>query len=316
MSIAAAVQPGPSTQARQAGTSATRWTLAHQLLLKWAPYVQEAYGANPKKWALDMAPVLGRAEIVRLETALQARTFDGMNQALVQPSMGTKALGDAGTDLTFVSVPPCRLFDTRIAGGEIANGTTRSFDVTAVSDYSFQGGSASDCGGTGAAGSFAAAAINFTVINSTGSTGYITAFPFGTTQPVAATIAFKGGALTSSMTVVRLDQGVSANEMTIYSQPGTHVVGDIVGYFINPEATALQCVEVDGTPLNLAAGAAGNAFAGACPAGYTAVETQCRPSIFGMRVAGSWSSHCNMVNDSASAGTVTATARCCRVPGR
>ncbi|WP_056176299.1 hypothetical protein, partial [Lysobacter sp. Root604] len=225
------------------------------------------------------------------------------------------ALGDAATDLVFVPISPCRLFDTRLAGGAIAANTVRSFDVTAVSDYSFQGGAASNCNGVGAAGSFAAAVINFTTVTPSAA-GYITAFPFGTTQPLAATVNYGGGDIRGNLATVALDQGASANELSVYSFAQTHLVGDIIGYFINPQATALQCVEVDGTVLNLAAGAAGNAFAGSCPAGYTAVETQCRPSIFGMRVAGSWTSHCNMVNDSASAGTVTATARCCRVPGR
>jgi hypothetical protein len=235
--------------------------------------------------------------------------------AAAEADISPTALGDAATDLVFVPVTPCRLFDTRLAGGAIAANTVRSFDVTAVSDYSFQGGSASNCNGVGAAGSFAAAVINLTVVSPTGS-GWITAFPFGTPQPNASNVNYVPGDIVANVSTVALDQGASANEMSVYTFAQTHLVGDIVGYFINPQATALQCVEIDGTVLNLAAGAAGNAFAGTCTAGYTAVETQCRPSTFGVRVAGSWTSHCNVVNDSASPATVTATARCCRVPGR
>ena len=317
-----ALAPLLSQPADAAGRGA-RGELVYQVVKKWGPYVQEAYRADMGTWAQQMGPTFAKAPLSALQSAADASNFDAMNSALLGAPAASKAgadispssLGDAATDLVFVPIAPCRLFDTRLAGGAIAANTVRSFDVTAVSDYSFQGGAASNCNGVGAAGSFAAAAINLTVVFPTGS-GWITAFPFGTTQPNASNVNYVAGDVVANLATVALDQGASANELSVYTFAQTHLVGDIVGYFINPQATALQCVEVDGTVLNLAAGAAGNAFAGTCAAGYTAVETQCRPSIFGMRVAGSWTSHCNMVNDSASAGTVTATARCCRVPGR
>ncbi|UHQ22063.1 hypothetical protein LVB77_15485 [Lysobacter sp. 5GHs7-4] len=317
-----ALAPMLSQPADAAGRGA-RGELVYQVVKKWAPHVQEAYRADMGTWAQNMGPTFAKASMDQLQRAADADSFDAMNSALTPQSGVAKAkadvspmaLGDPATDLVFVPVSPCRLFDTRLAGGAIAANTVRSFDVTAVSDYSFQGGSASNCNGAGAAGSFAAAVINLTVVTPSGA-GYITAFPFGGTQPLSSNVNYTAGAIVANLATVALDQGASANEMSVYTFAQTHLIGDIVGYFINPQATALQCVEVDGSVLNLAAGAAGNAFAGTCPAGYTAVETQCRPSIFGMRVAGSWTSHCNMVNDSASAGTVTATARCCRVPGR
>ncbi len=301
---------------------AERERLRSEVVRKWGGYVNQQYKIGAQAWATEMAPVFAEATLEELQAAATADNFDSVNSLLLggDPMKGDSdakpnALGDPATDLVFVPISPCRLFDTRLAGGQIAANTVRSFDVTAVSDYTFQGGAAGDCNGVGAAGSFRAAAINFTVVTPSGA-GYITAFPFLGTQPLAATVNYTAGAIVGNVSLVALDQGASANEVSVYSFAATHLVGDIIGYYINPQATALQCVEVDGTPLNLAAGAAGNAFVGACAAGYTAVETQCRPSIFGMRVAGSWTSHCNMVNDSASAGTVTATARCCRVPGR
>lgn len=317
-----ALAPLLSQPADAAGRGA-RGELVYQVVKKWAPYVQEAYREDMSAWAKQMGPTFAKAPMSALQSAADASSFDAMNSALLGAPVASKAgaeispnsLGDAASDLVFVPISPCRLFDTRLAGGAIAGNTVRSFDVTAVSDYSFQGGSASNCNGVGAAGSFAAAVINFTTVTPAGA-GYITAFPFGTAQPLAATVNYAGGDIRGNVATVALDQGASANELSVYSFAQTHLVGDIIGYFINPEATALQCVEIDGTVLNLAAGAAGNAFAGTCTAGYTAVETQCRPSTFGVRVAGSWTSHCNVVNDSASPATVTATARCCRVPGR
>lgn len=317
--VCATLVGAPGVLAADARADAERARLAETVVQKWSGHINKTYKIGAEGWAREMAPAFADATTEELAAAATAQDFDSMNRILlggpVASSDNAKALGDVASDLVFVPISPCRLFDTRLAGGQIAANTVRSFDVTAVSDYSFQGGAANNCNGAGAAGSFAAAAINFTTVTPAGA-GYITAFPFLGTQPLAATVNYAGGDINGNLSIVALDQGASANELSVYSFAATHLVGDIVGYYINPQATALQCVEVDGTPLNLAAGAAGNAFAGACAAGYTAVETQCRPSIFGMRVAGSWTSHCNMVNDSASAGTVTATARCCRVPGR
>ena len=312
-----------ATAADAAKPRSQRGQLAYEIVRKWGDHVQEAYRTDVRQWARSLGPSFANAPIASLERAANARTFDAMNNALLAKAganaaasnVTPQALGDAAADLVYVPVEPCRLFDTRLAGGAIAAGGTRGFDVSAVSDYSFQGGSASNCGGVGAAGSFAAAVINFTWV-APSQTGYFTAYPFGGTQPLAATAIYGAGQIASNLAVVKLDQGASANELTIFAERQLHLVADIVGYYIAPAPTALDCVELEGTALNLAAGASGNAFAPACTAGYTAVEVQCRPSTFSVRQAGSWSSHCNVHNEGASAATVTAASRCCRVPGR
>lgn len=322
MSMGIAAQGTGAAGAQAQAKYSPRGQLVYKIVEKWAPHVSEAYGVSPAQWAKQMGPEFNKASDSALQVAADSRTYDAMNNALrgkmavsKDAMEAPKALGDLAADLVFVPIAPCRLFDTRLAGGAIAANTTRGFDVTAVSDYSFQGGSASNCNGTGAAGSFAAAAINFTVVTPANG-GYITAFPFGGTQPLAATLNYNVGDIRGNLSIVALDQGASANELNVYSTAQTHLVADIVGYFINPAVTALQCTEVESAAQNFAAGAANNVFAPACPSTYTAVEIQCRPSSFGMRVAGSWSSHCNFVNDSASAATAIAAARCCRVPGR
>ena len=86
---------------------------------------------------------------------------------LVSSTSTFAQLGSNNKDLVFTPIDPCRIVDTRLAGGKVLAGTTRSFDVTAVSDYTFQGGAASNCGGAGAAGSFAAALINVAVVADT-----------------------------------------------------------------------------------------------------------------------------------------------------
>jgi hypothetical protein len=235
-------------------------------------------------------------------------------------AMKASALGEPDTDFVFVPISPCRIIDTRLAGGQIAANTVRSFDVTAVSNYSFQGGDASNCGGAGAAGSFAAALINFTVVTpDTG--GYITAFPFLATQPTAATVNFNAGDIRGNLAIVKLDQGASANELSVYSTSATHLVADLAGYYIQPKLNPLECEETTSANITVAANSTGTGSSPACTAGYTIIGGGCTMSTFDGRVVSSRqfpnsnTQFCAFKNESATtANTGVAYGRCCRLP--
>lgn len=300
--------------------SPSRDELARAIVRKWSSHVDKTFPIGAARWASEMAPAFAEASLEELKAAADATSFDTMTMVLLGGSIGdgTSALGDPATDLVYVPVTPCRLFDTRLAGGQIAANSVRGFDVTAVTNFNFQGGAANDCG-VGAAGSFAAAVINFTVV-APGTAGYITAYPVGGTQPLAATVNYTAGSIVGNNAIVKLDQGAAANELNVYSFASTHLVGDIVGYFAAPGPAvvapkALECVEVVGTAVTIGANATNNVFSPSCAAGYTKVAVQCRPGSFDLRLAGSWSDHCNYFNAGAASATATAAAKCCRVPG-
>lgn len=268
-------------------------------------------------WAGQMGSAFGSASMTSLQSAADAPTFNGMNSALIASKV-PKSLGEVAADLVFVPVTPCRLFDTRVAGGAIAANTVRGIDVTAVSSYGFQGGSNDDCGGVGAAGSFAAVAVNLTVVTPSGA-GYITAFPTGGTQPLAATVNYTAGAVVGNFAIVRLDQGAAANEMNIYSFATTHVVGDVVGYFINPQATAVQCTTVQ-TSYSVPAGGSFNGGSPVCPATYNPTGGGCFSASYSGRVVSTYPNgathYCSWQNEGAAAMNAVAMQTCCRVPGR
>jgi hypothetical protein len=303
-----------------------RSKLKNEIIDKWSAHVQEAYSVSPAKWAKEMESVFHASSTDALERAARAKTFDAMDELLVPTgkanttkALTTKSLGEPTNDLVFVPVTPCRIFDTRLAGGAIAANTVRSFDVTAVSDYSFQGGDASNCGGVGAAGSFAAAAINFTVVTPT-APGYVTAFPFLGAQPLAATVNYNAGDIRGNLSIVKLDQGASANELSVYSFAQTHLVADIVGYFINPVLDLIDCQETFSANINVGAGSTGTGSSPACTAGYTIMSGGCTMSTFDGRVVSSRSfqntnTHfCAFRNEGASANTGVAYGRCCKLP--
>ncbi len=314
-----------------------RGKLVHQIVMKWGGHVQETYRTDVRKWAMDMVPVFSRASTDQLARAAAARHFGDMNTTLIgnngydgnSPGAQVKAtrsagkvLGDAANDLVYVPVTPCRIIDTRIAGGVIAANTTRGFDITSVANYTAQGGDATDCG-IGAAGSFAAAVINFTVVTPS-IAGYITAFPFGAAQPLAATVNYTAGDIRGNLAIVRLDQGAAANEMSVYTFAQTHLVADVVGYFINPQATNLNCVSTSVTTFNIAANTTNFFNNPVCPTGYTAVTPYCWTAASGVYSQGSGynansagnATFCAWQNTTGAAQQTFGGNVCCRVPGR
>lgn len=116
-----------------------------------------------------------------LATSL-AGTLDGLRNAIAlaqkatAPNAGgsihTKALGDATTGLVYTPVVPCRIIDTRSAGGLFAaGGETRSYNVFLTGGtFAIQGGAASNCL---IPANPSAVALNFAT---TGGGGFLTAW--------------------------------------------------------------------------------------------------------------------------------------------
>ena len=327
-----------------------RSDLVVQIVEKWGDHVEGAYSRSGEAWSKDMVPLLMKVPLDSLQRAANARTFDGMNDALLaraqavpaMPRVGlvtsrvsgrstapvakaddsTDAIGDVNTDLVYVPVTPCRIIDTRLAGGTIPTNSTRSFDIAAAANYSAQGGAATDCG-VGNVGAIGSAAINFTVVTPTFD-GYITAFAFGGTQPLAATVNYVANDIRGNLSIVPLDGTVAGNDISVFTLAQTHLVGDIVGYFIAPQATGLQCTSTFATQ-NIAANQPFNFAIPACPVSYAVTGAGCRTpglneanwAINGLYRNGSVvDTFCAGNNTTAGVIIVQGTAQCCRVPGR
>ena len=316
-----------------------RGELVRQIVLKWGVHVQRVYGADVREWASDMGPIFAKASLGSLGVAARAPTFEAMNDAFLIDSRGrsasgnliaavnsgalrrpTKALGEIANDLVFVPVTPCRIIDTRVAGGVIPANGTRSFDVSETANYAAQGGDTTDCG-VGAAGPFAAAVINFTVVTPNAA-GYVTAYPFGAAKPLAATVNYTAGDIRGNLAVVKLNQDDASQDLSVYSFADTQLVADLVGYYIHPQATALDCTDVSSLPAAINAGAVGTVVSPTCPSGYVMTGGGCSASDFGGRIvtsrflSDSETQFCAFANQGSSAVQGVAYGRCCRTPGR
>jgi hypothetical protein len=142
----------------------------------------------------------------------------------------------AQADLVYTPVTPCRIIDTRIAGGPIAAGSTRNFFV-AGTGMGFQGGPAAGCGVP--LGPATAAVINLVAVVPAGA-GDLRITPFGTAIPLASIINYasvpglnlaNGPAITicnSATTSCGFDITIQADASA------TDLVADVQGYFAAP----------------------------------------------------------------------------------
>jgi uncharacterized repeat protein (TIGR01451 family) len=128
--------------------------------------------------------------------------------------------------LRFVPITPCRVADTRNANGpfggpSITGGTSRSLNISANTA----------CGVPATAQAYS---LNVAVVPH-GALGYLTAWPTGQTQPVAATVSSVDGRVRSNAAIVPAGTGGSIN---MFASNTTDMVLDINGYFVN-DSTAL-----------------------------------------------------------------------------
>jgi pseudomonalisin len=123
--------------------------------------------------------------------------------------------------LNFYAVAPCRVADTRAGFGfggafgppSLVGGASRYFPMPS-----------STCGIPDSAQAYS---LNMTAVP-TNSEGFLTAYPFGSTLPNAATVNFENGRVVGSAAIVPAGAGGAIN---VFASSPTDLVIDISGYF-------------------------------------------------------------------------------------
>ena len=302
-----------------------RAELADMVMDRWSPEAAKRTGVSEGAWKAQMRSTFRDADISNLELAASAVDYDSMSRALLggglTPASGmtTKALGSPGSDLVFTPITPCRIVDTRNAGGMIAANTMRSFVAYTATDFVAQGGAAGDCG---IPENVSAVSVKLTA-SRPAMNGYLTAFPSQVAQPFASSLNYLAGVDTSNEAHIALCRPGCATQFSIYTLRQTDVVVDVTGYFIEPQATALDCVVASATGnLDLLSGVQMRSVN--CPANYTATGGGCGGPL-GIGISNSqpltsngtptgWS--CDLVGSLLSIVSYQVNATCCRIPGR
>ena len=140
----------------------------------------------------------------------------------------TPRVQDPPTSLVFVGMTPCRVVDTRSGQGlpgqfgppSLVPGASRTFPIQ----------SSASCTIPSVAQAYS---FNITVVPST-PFGFITAYPTGQPVPLAATLVWDHGALTSNAAVVT---GGTSGSIDVFTNSATDIVIDINGYYAPQSGT-------------------------------------------------------------------------------
>src|SRR5947207_9629008 len=100
----------------------------------------------------------------------------GFARGIQHATARDETLGNANADLTYTPVTPCRLADTRVAGGALGANSSRDFKVFVTSGgFTAQGGDSGNCN---VPANPPAAVVNIAAVNIAG-VGNLIAFPAG-----------------------------------------------------------------------------------------------------------------------------------------
>jgi hypothetical protein len=136
---------------------------------------------------------------------------------------------DTSTEAKFTAITPCRIADTRVAGGAVTSGSPRSFVAATSSSLAAQGGNAAGCGIPASA---VAIQANVVAVGAT-SSGYLKVYPFGATVPAASFLNFHDSRAVANGGTITLD-ATGAKHFTVLASHTTQVVVDVSGYFVKP----------------------------------------------------------------------------------
>jgi hypothetical protein len=195
------------------------------------------------------APLI--AFIAAMGIGAQARTVSAEGSAIIPTP-----------PIAFVAIQPCRLADTRPAGGftgpfgppALVGGATRVFPV------------AGNCGIPMTA---QAVSMNLTVTLTSG-TGHLSIAPDGSPQPVVSTLNYVAGQTVAN----NVTQGLgTTGGISVFSLVSVHFIIDVNGYFLD----AIPARPIRVTPTNLGVWEAWNDLCGLATIEFTNGEAQAPP---------------------------------------
>ena len=167
-------------------------------------------------------------------------------------SPGDKLLAQStATEDRFKAITPCRLVDTREAGGRFSAGEFRNYKAVGTGAvFASQGGKANGCGIPTSAN-----AVQLTVTSVTASgTGFMRLYPAGAAEPNATFMNYGTAFNTAGSGPVKITVNGAGNSDFRFRNYGslTHVVIDVTGYTVPPTwvRVAGDGTYVDGARVN------------------------------------------------------------------
>lgn len=287
---------------------------------------QESLGDNWRQELLAHLMKIDESDFATVESsnsiADAVSSAAGLAGKAEAPPRTAALLGDTSADLTYIPINPCRILDTRAGSGTwFSAGQTRTYSYNNINT-----GANSSCNpnpgqypGTQRPSAIAA---NVTVDES-GFSGF-TAGSFLAIYPQGGTagtsfINFGPGQILANAGVFSINP--TSGQFTVLASAPAQVIIDVFGVFVAPAPTALECITMTTGSGSIPPGFGTNFYSSACTSGYSTTGAICLSDDYSVYVvavdlAADGAARCAFKNTDNVAHTVSAAARCCRVPGR
>ena len=177
----------------------------------------------------QLAIALELADDSTLNAAYDAASLKELSALLLGEA--PTAVGDLTQDYSFTPVTPCRIVDTRLAGGVFAPGEEREYYVYGyVAD---QGGNAAGC--TSPVGEPRGVAVNITTVGVSGQ-GNVVGYPSNEAAPNSSIVNYKTGVQNvANAAAIKTYNFIGPPELAITNRNGVvHVIIDVLGYYNAP----------------------------------------------------------------------------------
>ena len=321
---------------------AERGAMARAYVLKWGNYVERVYRIPVSTWANRMVPTFTHARPENFREAISRNTFESASAALSgrgqrlsdqqvlaglarvsdggshsNSELAAKALGSYTSDLSYTPLEPCRIVDTRVAGGAIGANQSRAFNalVAQCGNFTAQGGMGHDCQSL-TSSEAAAVVINITAVGPSAA-GYATAYPYGFARPATSSLNYTAGTIVNNTVITRIPSPINSKDFTLYSFAASDYVVDIVGYFAPPVSTELW-TGVYSAEKSVPANSEGYISFPVCSTGYKRTGGYCAgglgiPNTY-LKETGLFA--CVVFNGSSQSEQFSAVTQCAKIPGR
>jgi hypothetical protein len=306
--------------AAQRDQTIDRVTRAQAIVARMEPQARaKGLSSEWRRALLEALLPLGAEALGRVES--HAPSLDLLAETIVELKDDPTLIGDPNKDLMFTPIAPCRYIDTRNAVGKIAGVRAYNGDANGSS----YGGSAA-CNllsllGVSNANQIGALAMNVTIVDTStaGTPGFVAVKPNAASPTTSLLNWYQAGTSVqvANQGVVTLDQA-SGTEFVIETSGAVHVIVDVFGAFVEPQATAIETVRTVQV-ADVPPGSFGSASA-ICPGGYSLLSVGCETddpdNVISRLFSFSNSADCSTRNTGSLTTQVSAHAVCGRVPGR
>jgi hypothetical protein len=222
-----------------------RAAIVDAILRTWHDELAREFGADVATHEASLRDALLALRADRLLSASLAGSSAGIALALGNPlpdeaaANHVKSLGDAGTDVTYVPVTPCRLVETRTSFAAVYHGAG-AFTPNQVRTYTVHGGNGVCLTQLPATLHPAAVQLQVFGIPTSSVSGDIEILPQGSTFGSTATMVYSASLpINTVSTAARVN--TANDQISVQVRSGSaHVAIDVVGYFAAPTGTGGQ----------------------------------------------------------------------------